>query len=383
MATVQCGIGLIGLFVMLDVESRPHVVPWFVFLPVIVALQTLHSSPVGQRLGPRRGVWTIGLQALLTYLPPLAFGVQWPGMAGFVAACALVVLRGPLGNVVFAANVAGAWALGRASGLSYGETTCVTAVTVVIGLGVAALIRLTWRQVRISRMESGIVRGAAQDERVRIARDLHDLLASRLTTVTLRAEMVDRYVGVQDDRARTELRQMMGLTREVLRDVRSLAHECWDLSLREELDNVCRVLDGVGIEVSVVGDTDVADGEAGLLLAVTLREAMANLLRHSEATHCRITFRADDERIELCVRNDGVGKAARRIGKVSGLGLGNLAIRAAALGGSCTASVSRDGWFSLTVACPTDATRKRTSPAATPLHGQCGPRPADRVPRAS
>ncbi|WP_328746820.1 histidine kinase [Streptomyces sp. NBC_00285] len=383
MATVQCGIGLIGLFVMMDVESRPDVIAWFVFLPWIVALQMFHSSPFGQRLGFRRAIWTIGLQEALIYVPPLFFSVQWPGMPGFAAACALVVLRGWVGDVLFVANVAGAWALGWHSGLSYSETACVTAVTVVIGLGDAALIGLSWRLGRISRLESGIVRGAAQDERVRIARDLHDLLASRLTTVTLRGEMVDRYVGVQNDRARSELRYMMGLTREVLRDVRSLAHDCWDLSLVEELDNARLVLSGIGIEVSVVGDADVVEGEAGILFAVTMREAVANLLRHSKATCCHITLRCVGDRAELLVRNDGARKPTRRIGSASGLGLGNLAARAAATGGSCTASISRDGWYTLTVSCPRGATPECGSPAATPLREQSGPHPADFVRRVS
>ncbi|WP_189267238.1 sensor histidine kinase [Streptomyces fuscichromogenes] len=382
MTTVQCGIGLIGLFVMLDVESRPDVTAWLAFLPGIVALQMLHSSTVGPRLGLRWGLCTVGLQEVLIYLPSFAFGVQWPGMPGFAAACALVVLRGWPGNVVFAANVAGAWALGRDSGLSFGETACVTAVTVVIGLGVSALIQMAWRLGRISRMESGIVRGAAQDERERIARDLHDLLASRLTIVALRGEMVDRYVGEQDDRARSELRHMMGLTREVLRDVRSMAYECWDLSPGEELENVRRVLSGVGVEVSVAGEEDVADGEAGLLFAVTLREAMVNLLRHSTATRCHITFRGG-EKAELRVRNDGAEKPTRQAGPASGLGLGNLAARAAAVGGSCTASISRDGWYTLTVTCPAGARPKRTSSPATPLLAQSAPRPLDPVPRAS
>lgn len=250
--TLQTGVGLTGLSAMLAVETDPvAIIAWAVFMPAVVALQALHSSPAGRKVLRRRAMWTLGLQTLLTCLPSFVFGVEWPGMGGFAAGAGLAVMPGWRGRAVFAVSIAGAWAVGRHSGLPYVETACVTGVTMAVGFGVAAMIRLAARLRRSSGAQAAAERSAARDERVRIARDLHDLLAARLTIATLRAEMADRYVGVQNDRARSELRDMMGLTRDVLTDVRSLAHGYSQQYLSDELENSRRVLEGIGIAVSV------------------------------------------------------------------------------------------------------------------------------------
>lgn len=104
-----------------------------------------------------------------------------------------------------------------------------------------------------------------------------------------------------------------------------------------------------------------------------------NLLRHSEATRCTIALRSDASGVGLTIGNDGVGGPARLIHPAGGRGLGNLAARASAVGGHCTASVARNGWFRLTVTCPA---RSSSMSAATPLLGRSGQHPDGCVPRA-
>jgi two-component system sensor histidine kinase DesK len=363
------------------------VAAWALLLPPLVALQTLHIMH-GAVVARRRRRWAgVVTQAALTYLPVLAWGVEWPAMAGFAAGSAQAVLGGLAGNVSFGVIVAAAWPAALCSGLPQYQAATVTAVTAAVGLGVAALMRMAWRLRRLDHAQDTAVRDAAHQERMRISRDLHDLVASRLTMAALRGELAERYLTDQDERARAELRTAVALTRDALTDLRSLAHRIQTLSLACELKVARATLRAVGMDVTIRREPCRLAAEVENVLAAALREAVTNLLRHSTADRCRITVRRRNGQVVLCVANDGVPREPRVVAQARELsrerrGLGNLSGRASAVGGTCTTAVTPDGWFLLTVACPELRPDPRLR-AASRRPGRSGPRRDDCAPRAS
>ncbi|MEU6351691.1 histidine kinase [Streptomyces sp. NPDC047072] len=345
----------------------------------MIGLQALHSPPTARRLR-RFSAWTLVLQAVLTYVPCLVFHTQWPGMGGFVAGAAAVGLGGRRGIGAFASILVVDTAVSLVNSVPYAEAAVGPVVTLVVGLAVAALLRIACRLDWIRRAEAQAVRNALQDERLRIGRDMHDLLASRLAFAAIRGELANRHLGRQNERARSELRSLLGLTREVLADMRSMAHEFGSLSLRCELDNARSLLESVGATVNVREEIAIPHGEIQNLFAAAVRESVTNILRHSEATHCTIALRRTGDTVLLSVLNDGANGVRRSA--PPGHGLANLAARASELGGQCRSWTPKEGRFLLTVSCPAAASTGRPG-AASPPAGQGAPHPDGFVPQAS
>ncbi|MET7690693.1 histidine kinase [Streptomyces sp. NPDC005483] len=369
---LQAGVALNGLIEMLTVGARGAAfVAWALCIPAMIGLQALHSPPTARRLR-RFSVWTLVLQGVLTYLPCLAFHTLWPGMGGFVAGAGAAGLRGRRGTGAFLTVLVVDTSVSWRDGVPYTEAAVGLVVTLVVGLAVAALLRIACRLDWICRAEAQAVRNALQDERLRIGRDMHDLLASRLAFAAIRGELANRHLGRQNERARSELRSLLGLTREVLADMRSMAHEFGTLSLRCELDNARSLLESMGVTVNVREETAIPYGEIQNLFAAAVRESVTNILRHSEATQCTIVLRSKGETILLSVLNDGTHGTHRSAS--TGQGLANLAARASELGGRCRAWTPREGRFLVTVSCPASASTDRRE-AAIPPAVQCAPRP--------
>ncbi len=367
---LQVGVAFNGLIEMLSAGSSGVAIGvWVVALPILVVLQVLHSPP-GVKKIRRFSLWSLHLQALLTYVPSVAIGVMWPGMGGFIAGAAAGVLRGWRGTGAFLGVLLVDLAVSRRNGLSYTESAVAGAVTLTVGLAVTALVRLACRLAWMHRSEDQAVRSALQDERLRIGRDMHDLLASRLAYATIRGELANRYLGNQNERARSELNSLVGLTREVLVDMRSMAHEFGVLSFRNELENAQSLLRSVDVDVAVNEEATVLPVEIQNFFATVVRESVANILRHSEATLCTVSVRRKGDVFVLSVLNNGVRDAHDVVAPESGRGLSNLALRAAELGGRCRAWAPSVGHFELIASCPVKPPSLRLG-AAIPLPGRC------------
>ncbi|MFJ8469287.1 sensor histidine kinase [Streptomyces swartbergensis] len=195
------------------------------------------------------------------------------------------------------------------------------------------------------------VRQAVTEERLRFSRDLHDLLGYSLSVLTLKAEVTDRILGLDQERAHRELRDMLVISRQALADVREVAERYRDLTLAEELSSVCEVLSTARVHAYVSGDLGPLGREVNTLLATVLREGITNLLRHSRATVCRIRLCEQDGMVRLVVLNDGAAGASA-VPREKGSGLDSLSGRMASAGGTLTAEVDEGGWFRLVAECP-------------------------------
>src|SRR5207302_9930643 len=131
-------------------------------------------------------------QACLCFLPFLLLGQAWVGEQGFLAGTVLLVLRATWGWAAFAAIVAGTGWIQTAlspSVLAFAYTTIGTALTGLEMFLLTRLVRFAWQR---HRARAELARGAAAEERLRFARDLHDLLGINLSAIALKAELALR-----------------------------------------------------------------------------------------------------------------------------------------------------------------------------------------------
>jgi signal transduction histidine kinase len=351
---VFCGLFLQAVirFLFVDTEFR-HVVLGTLYLLAALVLQLAYFSRPGTRLHSPTGYLLLGLQALLVTLPWLQFRESWTGLPGFLAGSALLVLRPALGWAVFiAVTAAVAWTqIGSGTILP----RALGQIFIQVDLGLITY-GLTWmgrtvRQLRAAREELAEV--ALAETRLRFARDLHDLLGLSLSAITLKSELAYRLILLDPHRARTELTEVLEISRHALADVRSVASGYHEMSLEEEYRTAESLLTTAGLSVRMDIDYHDLPPEVSTVLATVLREGVTNVLRHSKGECCEITIRTRDDEAFLHVVNDGVTKPSDRDRDGWGSGIRNMSDRVATLGGRLIAQYEVDGRFGLCARIPT------------------------------
>jgi two-component system, NarL family, sensor histidine kinase DesK len=199
--------------------------------------------------------------------------------------------------------------------------------------------RLRVDNVRIERL-------ATLDERERIARDLHDLLGHTLTGIVVRAQLIRKIAPTDPARAAAEATHVEQLARDALTEVRAAVSGWRHHALDTEIDIARDVLTAAGVEMLVHTDTNVSMSpavEAAVALAV--REAVTNVVRHAGARVCRIGIITAGDDVRLTVADDGRGTGAP-----DGSGLSGMRERITALGGHVDRRM--DGGTTLTIRVP-------------------------------
>ncbi|MCY1059063.1 sensor histidine kinase [Nannocystis sp. SCPEA4] len=342
-----------------DIGWAPYI--WLVYIVIVFLVPGLWD-PTDDGV-----VWFASIAATLLFLP-LYFAAYWlRGWAKF--GCSLAIggvglALAPLNTgasvfVVFAAYFAGMAAdrIGPAFAriALLGGVVGVGALAVqpsssfwlpasigglVIGLfGVQQVQRArTHATLRLARDEIDALARIA--ERERIARDLHDLLGHSLSVVALKAELVERLLERDPARAAREIADVRAVAREALAEVRTAVRGYRvgsGAGLEQELAGARRALAAAEVELRCdVGPERVGPHVGAAqegVLALALREATTNVIRHARAKTCDVAFFADDEEHGLEIRDDGRGPAAR-----PGHGLDGMRKRVESLGGRVAVS---------------------------------------------
>jgi two-component system sensor histidine kinase DesK len=282
-------------------------------------------------MNARNGYLAVGVLLGLTVLCAVAIGSAGLTPLIFVAAAAFFVLPTnvsvPLiltcavtGSVL--PQYIGPW---HATGVQWG----IGASVMTASLAVYGFSRLLRANHELAAAREQVATLAAEQERLRIARDLHDLLGHSLTTVTVKASLAKRLLDTDPERARVEIGDVERLSRESLADVRAAVSGFRDVRLMTELATAREVLAAAGIEAELPGVIDEVPGELGGLFGWVVREGVTNVVRHSRANRVKITLH--DRAIEIV--DDGRGYS----GDVAGHGLEGLAERASVFGGHLVA----------------------------------------------
>jgi two-component system sensor histidine kinase DesK len=212
-----------------------------------------------------------------------------------------------------------------------------TALSVLlVALAMWGFFRIVQSNIALAAARAEVARLAAENERSRIARDLHDLLGHSLTTITVKAGLARRLAERGDDsRALTEIREVEQLSRRTLGDVRAAVAGHREVTLAGELATSREVLRASGIVAELPGSVDIVDPDLSELFGWVVREAVTNVVRHSRAAHCRIAL--GPRWLEIV--DDGRGGIAG-----AGNGLSGLRERVTAVGGTLLATGSLTGF---------------------------------------
>ena len=213
--------------------------------------------------------------------------------------------------------------------------------------GFVKMATLVWE---VHRLRATLAHRAVDVERLRFARDLHDVLGHQLCAIALKGELASAVLRTRPEAAEREIAEVIGLAREAHRDIREVVAGYRSVSLAGEMTGVTSVLTSAGItcEVDAV-PLDTLPSDAAAPLAFALREGATNVLRHSTARHCSISLRTQDGGLRLHIVNDGVPPGPPR---PAGSGLDGLRERLRELDGQLHAGPVGGGSFEMTVFVP-------------------------------
>jgi two-component system, NarL family, sensor histidine kinase DesK len=213
------------------------------------------------------------------------------------------------------------------------------AITIcMVSFAMYAFFALVRSNQELTEARSEVARLAAENERSRIARDLHDLLGHSLTTITVKAGLARRLAATDPQRSLTEIAEVEELSRRSLADVRAVVTNYRDVTLTSELAAGRELLRAAGIEAQLPGATDIVEPAHQALFGWVVREGLTNVVRHAQATTCTVTMGPD----WLDIVDNGVGGDADA---GPGNGLRGLRERIEAEGGSIEAgALPPSGW---------------------------------------
>ncbi|MBE2998847.1 hypothetical protein IDM40_09035 [Nocardiopsis sp. HNM0947] len=357
-------VGVMEVFAAPSAEPWRSVVAWLLVLPVAVALWPLSLRRLEGRRDPSPWwYWgALGCLIAMTVLTPsmalpLSMAALWGGTCVFVApvrqsvpAVAVLLVLPWAGQLTSPVEIhPAAFAVIWTGGVLFS------------GVVVAGWLTVLWLWEIVQDAvygEDARSRLAVTEERLRFSRDMHDLLGHSLSALATKSELASRLAERAPDRAAVEITEVRALARESLSQVRSAVRGYREVDLAEEVENVRGVLAADGVRVRIDGLDGVEPShEAAVLAAWVVREAGTNVLRHSDATECRITFtRARDsavgpDALVVEVSNDRARTGADP-GEGSGSGLAGLRERVSLGGGTLSASPTRDGGFLLRAVVP-------------------------------
>jgi two-component system sensor histidine kinase DesK len=239
-----------------------------------------------------------------------------------------------------------AFAIGLAVG-NPGFAVSIALTTFAIGFMLVGFSRLVSSNQALREAQGEIARLAAGDERLRIARDVHDLIGHDLSTIAIKTELAERLLRDDPDRAAAELADVQAVTRRALEEVRAAVHGYRESSLAAELAGAQAMLSSAGIEVAVDREAGELPEEAESVLAWAVREGATNIARHSGARNATFHVRLGPGDAELEIVDDGSGGNGG-----GGSGLAGLTERAARASGRVEAGPRPEGGFRLRVAVP-------------------------------
>ncbi len=278
---------------------------------------------------PRRRVVIVAVLVVLGLAPAVLLGA--PGYLTdltFAVAVGFMLLPLRYSLVLGVATAAGqiAWMWLGSGTVVWGAVVTFVGATAVVGAVFALMF--TIGHLRAAREQVRFM--AVTQERERVARDLHDVLGHSLSTMSVKLGLARRVLETSGDveRATAEIRDLEILSREALSDIRATVSDYRAVTLAAELAGARVALSAAGVQAEMPAAVDDLPAELQRAFGFVVREAVTNVLRHSDATHCRI--RLGRHWVEITDN----GSAAPEPGAAGGHGLTGLAERMLTVSGT-------------------------------------------------
>ncbi|CAO5189265.1 two-component system, NarL family, sensor histidine kinase DesK [Frankia sp. AiPs1] len=243
---------------------------------------------------------------ILVYLPTVGGGGLV--MTVYLTVAVTLVLR-PIASIPLTLAIAAVdtWLPGHIDWWqTYGPQWSTSAPVLFAALTMHCIRAGARNQAELHRANQEIERLAKEQERLRIARDLHDLLGHALTTITVKAELASKLAGRDPARAADEMAQVAVLGRQGLADVRATVAGYREVSLVTELAAARQVLAAAGIRAELPASGEGVPDHLRELFGWVVREGVTNAVRHSGAGQLQVAV--GDTFIEIV--DDGRGRAA-------------------------------------------------------------------------
>lgn len=297
---------------------------------------------------------------------------EWVGFAANVVTLSLFALIAPEpigvgGVLVFAFIIAGiAFPLRQAVWLFIGLVALEIALMVFRredpGLALSSLVnsilvgvvgvgaRLFWQSyTQLIAAREQLAHLAVTEERLRFARDLHDLIGQSLSVLVLKSELVAKQLPEDaDESVRNEVRDIAQVARRSLNDVREAVTGYRRPTLQGEISSARAALRAAGIGLRVEDTVGALGPQQDGVLAWCLREAVTNVVKHSGATRCEVRITRRDELATLEVSDDGRGATSFD----GGSGLAGMRERVEMVGGTVKVASENGGGLHVRVLIP-------------------------------
>lgn len=288
------------------------------------------------------GLLLLGAIATLATALAAVLENEWMALVVYLSVAAALVLPIRLA-------VAGVVAAAAAAAVIVGADEPVVIQALMFGLLILAVRRLSGLVEELEAARARVADLAVSEERLRLSRDLHDLLGHNLSVIALKSELARRLIERDEPAAAAEeMREIESVARDSLDEAREAVRGLRRGNLGAELGRAREALEAARIDVTVRTD-DPLPGEIGDILGFAVREATTNVIRHSRARSCELALRRAGETTELEVRDDGLGVADS---PGEGSGLRGLGERLTAAGGTLETGPAPGGGFRLLARIP-------------------------------
>jgi two-component system sensor histidine kinase DesK len=302
---------------------------------------------------PRLALYGLGTLAVLAAVACLVYGKDWTPLWIYVSAAGGFVLTSAFGSRrasfgVFA--ITGCYLLFCwITHLDLGTTLAILLPVLLIGLAMMGFRMQISLMHELDQARGTVARLAVNEERLRLARDMHDLTGQSLSMITLKSELAAKRLGklpssAERDAALTELGDIGRVSRQTLHDIREAVSGYRRPTFAIEVITARNALEAAGIalddDAELTLRSGTFDSQAEAVLAWCLREAVTNVIRHSGARHCRIRLTERTGQLSLEVADDGHGFASPALDtpdnadNPQGSGLHGVSERLSAVGGS-------------------------------------------------
>lgn len=221
-------------------------------------------------------------------------------------------------------------------------------VMVFMPFGVRSVNRKIDLEKQLDQANERIRELVKREERMRIARDLHDTLGHTLSLITLKSQLVAKLAEKKPAQAIQEAKEIEVTSRSALKQVRELVSDLRVYSISEELVQVETILKAAGIQFFCQNDGDLRGLTplAQNMISLCLREAVTNIVKHSQATQCEVRIADTKGGVTMAIRDNGIGF---EIEKQQGNGLKGLKERLALVNGSLSSSGERGSELTIKV----------------------------------
>ena len=289
------------------------------------------------------GILLLVIAGVLPWIMPVAYGIAW--LLG--EALAMVP--------VFVAHVEGyGWFDSLLQSGLYVGFSSFTFITSLVAKDQAEAREDQRRlNAELRATRALLAESSRMGERLRISRELHDLLGHHLTALSLNLEVASHLV---QDKAQEHVRQAQSLARLLLSDVREVVSQLRaddEIDLRKALDALIEGLPEPVVHIEMAPDFNVDDPRRAQVLLRCAQEVITNTIRHARARNLWLSFEAaGDGTLRVRARDDGQGAEA----VAPGNGLSGMRERLAQFGGGLAIDTGRGRGFSLEAWMPREAT---------------------------